>query len=164
MEVYNLDVAGLVRRIRRFRYETVKAASSALAHTTEPDVTRLGSYLDAVITYLDWVVAQPQLDLPESSPEIIDLGPLEDLAMPENESLVDLENLWKALLVEIGESQSARMMTGIIEHDEQRMRAILEKMGQFLDNYVAVIHPLDLPESAPKRPQTGPGRRGTRGG
>jgi hypothetical protein len=90
MIVYNYQVAGLIRRLRRFRFESVKAASSGLAHVSGHDLVRARAYLKAVISYLDWVVSQPQLDLPESTPTSIDLGEPEALEMPENESLVDM--------------------------------------------------------------------------
>ena len=160
MKVYNMDVAGVIRRARRFRYETVKAVSSALASMSEADMLRAKSYLAAVSTYLDHVVSQPQLDLPESSPFEIDLGEPDALLLPENESLVDLLMMYDALEKEIGNSQSARQSTGVISHDEKRIRALVEKMGRFLDDYVASVLPLDLPESAPLRAMTGAGRTG----
>ena len=160
MDVYNIDVAGCIRRMRRFQEETIKAASSGLANTSAADMGRAVSYLAAITAYLDHVVSQPQLDLPEWSPKIINLGEAEVMAMPENESLVDLMTLWQAMEVEIANSQSSRQATGIVSHDENRMRAIIAKAESFLTSYVAVIQPLDLPESAPLRDQTGPGRTG----
>lgn len=160
MKVYNMDVAGIIRRLRRFRYETVKAVSSSLANVSEADFARAKSYLEALTKYLNWIVAQPQLDLPESSPREIDLGEPEALTLPENEALVDLMNLYDVFEIEIGHSQSARQSTGIISHDEVRIRALIEKMNRFLDDYVAEVLPLDLPESAPLRPVTGEGRTG----
>jgi hypothetical protein len=161
MIVYNYQIAGLIRRLRRFRFESVKAASSALAHVTEHDLTRARAYLAAVVSYLDWVVSQPQLDLPESTPREIDLGDAEKLTMPENESLVDMMIMYDLLESEIGNSQSARLGDSIISHDETRFRSIVDKMELFLTDYVEVHLPLDLPESSPLRAQTGPGRKGT---
>lgn len=160
MQVYNYQVAGLIRRLRRFRYETVKAASSALASVNDADFTRAKSYLNAAGMYVDWVVSVPQLDLPESSPRIIDLGEPEELPLAENEALIDLMTMYDLLELEIGNSQSARMGDSMISHDEKRVRALLEKMDLFLDNYVSAVLPLDVPESTPKRAQTGPGRTG----
>lgn len=160
MIVNNHDVAGVIRRLRRFKFETVKSASSALASVSEADFTRAKAYLSSVTTYLNWIVSQPQLDLPESSPMNIDLGDAEVLDIPENESLVDLISMYDAMEKEIGSSQSARMATGIISHDEARVRALIAKMEAFLDSYVAEVLPLDLPESAPLRASTGAGRTG----
>lgn len=160
MIVYNYQVAGIIRRLRRFRYETVKAASSALAHVNEHDLQRARTYLSAVTSYVDWVVSQPQLDLPESTPREIDLGAPESLDMPENESLVDMMVMYDLLELEIGNSQSARLGDSLVTHDEQRIRSLIAKMEAFLTSYVEVNLPMDLPESAPLRGQTGAGRTG----
>ena len=160
MKTYNMDVAGLVRRMRRFRYEMCKSASSNLANVSGHDFTRSEEYLQAITQYLDWVVSQPQLDLPELSPREIDLGDAEKLDMPENESIVDMMRLYDALEYEVAHSQSSRQSTGLISHDERRMRDILQKMSAFLSNYVSVILPLDLPESVPSRSMSGPGKTG----
>ena len=160
MIVNNMDVAGLIRRIRRFRYETVKAASSSLANLSNADIGRLTSYLSALTTYANWVVSQPELDLPESSPMTYDLGDAESLPVPENESLVDLETMWRLLEIELGNSQSARMPANLISHDERRLREIIAKSESFLADYASQVQPLDLPESAPLRANTGAGRTG----
>ena len=160
MKVYNYQVAGLVRRLRRFRYETVKSASSALASVNSSDFGRAKSYLEAVTAYVNWIVSQPQLDLPESTPREIDLGEAETVSMPENEALVDLMTMYDLLELEIGNSQSARMGDSMISHDEGRVRALIAKMNLFLDDYITQIQPLDLPESSPLRAQTGHGRVG----
>lgn len=160
MKVFNYQIAGLIQRLRRFRFETVKAASSGLAHVNEHDMRRAEAYLNAAETYLNWVVSQPQLDLPESSPREIDLGDPEKVDMPENEALVDLMRMYDLMEVEIGNSQSARLGDSVISHDEKRVRDLIAKMRAFLLDYVAQVLPLDLPESAPLRPQTGAGRVG----
>lgn len=160
MQTYNYQIAGLIRRLRRFRFETVKAASSGLAHVNEHDLRRAGQYLDAAESYLNWITSQPQLDLPESSPRLIELGEMEELDMPENESLVDMMVMYELMEKEIGDSQSSRLGDSIISWDESRLRAMIEKMRLFLSDYVQNVLPMDLPESAPMRDQTGHGRQG----
>lgn len=160
MIVNNLDVAGLVRRLRRFQMEIIKSASSSLAAVSVSDFTRAKSYLAALDTYINWVVAQPALDLPETAPKEIDLGEQEKFEQVDNEALLDLINLYEAAEVEIANSQSARMATGLINHDEKRIRAIIAKMNAFLDGYVKSILPLDLPESSPSQANSGHGKRG----
>lgn len=160
MIVNNMDIAGVISRMRRFRYETIKAVSSGVANVSSSDVTRLKSYTGAITTYLDWMVSVPTLDLPESSPRNYDAGEPEQLDLPENESLVDVMRLYDVAEIEIGNSQSARLATGIIEHDELRLRNIIAKMEAFIDGYIATVQPLDLPESAPLRANTGGGRTG----
>ena len=160
MIVNNMDIAGVIARMRRFRYETIKAVSSGVANVSSADVERLKSYSAAITEYLDWMVSTPVLDLPESSPRDYDLGEPEQVSLPENEALVDIMRLWDVAEIEIGNSQSARNATSIISHDEVRIRNIVGKMEAFIDGYVSRVQPLDLPESAPLRPNTGVGRTG----
>jgi hypothetical protein len=159
MVVNNMDIAGLVRRMRRFKEEVHKCQSSSLMHTTNKDLDRFRSYLNALVFYFDWMVAQPQQDLPEWHPKDIDLGEPEQLSLPENEALVDLIQQLDALEAEMAYSQSARMHTSVMQHDETRFREIVAKIDAYIDNYVATIQPLDMPESTPRREMTGAGRR-----
>ena len=159
MIVQNMDIAGIVRRIRRFKEEVHKCNSSNLSHTTAKDLERFFSYLNALVQYFDWMVSQPQQDLPESHPTDFDLGVGEEFPLPENEALADLIHQLDALEAELGFSQSARMHSSIMPPDETRFREIVSKVEAFLKNYVEVIQPLDLPESSPQRAATGAGRR-----
>jgi len=87
--VYNHDVAGLHRRTNRFIEELQRSASSGGSQVSGHDMTRLGTYLQAITTYTDWVVSQPQLDLPETHPREWELDPNPTVADIENESVVD---------------------------------------------------------------------------
>ena len=71
LDTYNHDIAGIARRSHRFIYEMFKCVSSGGAFVNTFDQNRWASYLDATDTYIDHVVAQPQLDLPESHPRKI---------------------------------------------------------------------------------------------
>jgi hypothetical protein len=157
--VNNMDVAGLVRRIRRYKYEINKCVSASLMHTTAADVGRFFSYIGAIRKYFDWMVAQPQQDLPESHPTDYDLGEPEKLATPENEALADLITQFDALETEMTFCQSARMHTSVMPHDEKRFRDILTKIENFITDYIQTVQPLDMPESTPLQAMTGPGRR-----
>lgn len=156
----NHDIAGFVRRMRRFKYEWAKSASGNVAFVSEADADRLRSYLRGLLAYKAWFQTQPILDLPETSPREIDLGEAEQLAMPENEAIVDIMEHWDILEYELIHSQSSRMPARLISHDERRADQLLEKMSRFLEDYIMQIQPLDLPESSPLRGDVGPGRRG----
>lgn len=159
MIVQNTDIAGLIRRIRRYKYEVHKSNSAGLMFTTDADMQRFQSYLMSLNRYFDWMVDQPMQDLPESHPTDVDLGEAEKLPLPENEALADLIAQLDALETEIGLSQSARMHTSIMRHDEKRFRDITQKLANFLRDYVSEVQPLDVPESSPLRAMTGPGRK-----
>jgi hypothetical protein len=158
--VYNHDVAGLHRRMNRFIGEMAACASTNLSQLSDFDRTRLQTYLDAVRTYVAWVVAQPQLDLPETSPRSYPLEPDAVIPVVENEALIDIMNLLQLARDETVNGQSARMPAGLIKFDVSRLSAVIDKVDAFLTQYVAIVTPLDLPETSPQRAITAPGRTG----
>lgn len=159
--VNNHDVAGIARRINRFIVEARDCQSNAQAKISDADVARLKSYHGALVSYIHHVGAQPQLDMPESSPRAILLDPSPAVPLLENDDLIDLMALYVAAREEIVNSQSARMSSSLLTFDRLRCENLIKKADDFLVNYVAKVSPLDLPESSPMREQSGPGRTGT---
>lgn len=161
-QTYNHDVAGILRRVHRFMYELYKSVSAGGAFVNQFDQARWNQYLDAIDIYVDHVVAQPQLDIPESHPRKIEvvLLPDEEIRNVENESLIDGMYYLKLLCVEVADSQSSRMGAGLLSFDEARIRALVSKGRNLLQQYVAQVQPLDLPESSPAREMSGQGQRG----
>lgn len=159
-QVYNCDVDGLARRINRNIVEIIKSQSGGVSLTVSFDVVRWGSYLNAVEAYLDYVVSQPQIDLPETHPLPVTLLPAPTIPMMENESAYDLAQLFDTMREEVVNSQSARMPSGLISHDELRLRSYISRGKKFLTDYITLVDPLDLPESSPMAPMTGAGQKG----
>lgn len=158
--VYNMDVIGIYERLNRFIEEVTKAVSSNLSLTNEFDIGRLQSYLDSVDRYHAWIVAQPQMDLPETSPRAYTLkAPPPEIEI-ENEDMDDCLRQLRAARDEIINSQSARMPAGLIKPDSLRLTACIAKTRAFLADYVLPTQPLDLPESTPAQPMSGAGRTG----
>lgn len=162
LETYNHDVSGIVHRVKRFQYELFKSASSGGAFVNTFDQARWAKYLDAVDTYVDHVVAQPQVDLPETHPRkiIMDLMPDDAITTVENESIRDVIYYLQLMMLEAADSQSSRMSAGLLTFDENRIRALNEKARRLLNDYVAQVQPLDLPESSPTRAMSGAGKSG----
>lgn len=162
VETYNHDVAGICTRIHRFVVETKKSVSAGMAQVNEFDQARLAQYLDAIDGYTDWVVGQPQLDLPETHPRKLEvtLMPDDEVEDIENESLRDVARLWKLAILEMASSQSSRAGSGLVKYDEARLRAIVQKTRALLETYIKTIDPLDLPESSPAYPMSGSGKTG----
>lgn len=158
--VYNHDVVGAYNRINRFIEEMVKSVSGGVSQMNSFDVVRLKSYLDAVDRHHDWVVAQPQLDLPETAPRAYALEVPPATPDVENEDVNDLVRLFVLTRDELTNSQSSRQGSGFIGFDSVRLRAIITKARAFLTSYVEVVQPLDLPESSPKELVSGPGHGG----
>jgi len=160
MKIFNHDIASLVRRLRRFKEEVVYSVSSGISEMGEHDLARINSYLVAAKSFKAWMVAQPILDLPETSPMEIELASMPELSTIENDDLALIHNLMNLTEQELLSSQSARRSTGLISHDSARFDSYIIKMENFLVNYVAANAPLDLPESSPSFAVSGQGRTG----
>lgn len=158
--VNNHDIAGLNSRMNRFIEELVKSVSSGTSQLNQFDQQRLTTYLDAIDTYHGWVIAQPNLDLPETHPRAITLTQVVPPITVENDSINDLVRLLTIARDEIVNSQSARDAAGLNPFDSARLRNIINKSRKFLSDYIVPTNPLDLPESSPAVAQSGPGRTG----
>ncbi len=146
---YNHDVAGLVQRWNQFIEEVWKAASNGVSQMSQFDQDRLGSMLDAIDAYQVWVVSQPQLDLPETTPRPITLDDFPDVTSVENEEINDITRMMILGRDELINSQSSRMPSGLIKYDAARSTSYVAKIRNFLATYVAKTTPLDLPASSP---------------
>jgi len=157
----NHDLVGLDNRLNRFLVELHKAVSANQGDETYPfDVARMLSYLDAAQVYHNWMVAQPQLDLPETAPRMYKLMERPELPQVENESVNDMIRMFIIMRDEICCSQSARRPCGMNQFDSARFTSILLKMRNFITDFVQVATPLDMPESSPMMPSSGAGRGG----
>ena len=158
--VYNDDVDGLQRRINRFITELANSASAGVSLTSTFDQGRLQSYLNALITYHDWIMAQPQLDLVETNDKKIILEADPVVQDVENEDVDDVINLLVRARDELINSQSARMPSGLVSFDSARFMALVTKAGNFLTAYIQTTTPIDLPQSSPQDPVQDTGKRG----
>lgn len=158
--VLNHDIVGIWNRINRFIEEMIKAVSSSLSQTSVFDLNRLESYLTAIDVYHNWVISQPQLDLPETHPHPWPLSEPPEVPHLENEELNDALRIMLLTRDELANSQSARMPSGLVNFDTIRLRQNVEKVRRFLADYIRRMPALDLPESSPQAPVSGPGRGG----
>jgi len=156
----NTDIDGLVRRANRVIFEISRSQSSNVSQTISFDVTRSKSYVDGLRRYIQHVVSQPLLDLPETGPTLVDLPPKIVIPAMENESSYDMCVMVKLLVDEASDSQSSRLPSNFIPFDTARFNAILDKMDAFINNFITVVDPLDLPESSPGMALTPSGLRG----
>jgi hypothetical protein len=157
---YNCDVDGLVRRINRAIVEMTKSQSGGVSLSISFDVIRWRTYVQGLETYIDYVTSQPQLDLPETHPMPLALPTPPVIPQMENESAYDMAVLFDTMREEIANSQSSRMPSGLISHDEVRFRSYLARATNFINSYITVIDPLDLPDSSPMAPAPTTGQKG----
>ena len=160
MKVRNHDIVSLIRRMRRFEIELAKSVSSGVSELSKFDLDRLAKYIEAIKKFKAYSVAQPELDLPESSPLEVDLGEMPDLVNVENDDIAYILNLFRVFKIELINSQSARRSAGMISHDSVRIDTYIQKLEDFVGKFVGETNPLDLPESSPMVPITGAGATG----
>jgi len=159
MDTNNHDVRALHSELNRYVEEVQKAQSANLAVIREADMIRFRSYLARYIEILDWVVAQPQVDLPESHPDVY---VLEEFLAPdklENEVLNTFSTLLSLARKENANSASSRGPSGLLPQDEARQRQYVAKMNALL-GMSEVITPADFPESSPRAAGITDGRGG----
>lgn len=161
-EVMNQDVAGLAERTDEVIYEVAKSQSANLTDLRPFDRTRINEYIEMLKRYAAWVVAAPDVDLPETHPRAYSIKFIsEGVDMDiENKALRDLIRMFQAIITELTNSQSARAASGLTVHDKRRFDLVIQKVEAFLDDYVAQTQPLDMPESAPSSDAVGAGFTG----
>jgi hypothetical protein len=148
-DVYNHDVVGIYNRLNRFIVEIFRSVSANVSQMNAFDQARLQSYLDGIRNYVSWVIAQPQLDLPETTPRkyVLETPPV--VPDVESEEVSDLLRMLILSRDELTDSQSSRTGSGLIPFDHARFMAVIDKSDAFLKTYIQVTSPLDLPESSP---------------
>ena len=160
-EVANHDIAGIAERLDEIIYELLKAQSAGLTDVRDFDRTRIDEYMQLLQRYADWVVSVPNLDLPETHPRMHPINYIsEELNIDiENKALRDVVRMLQALITEMTSAQSAAAASGLTTHDKRRFDQVMEKVRNFMTDYVDQTHPIDMPESAPSSPPVEPGLR-----
>ena len=150
-EVVNADVAGLTERADEVIYEIAKSQSANLTDMRPFDRTRITQYNAMLKRYANWVVSAPDVDLPETHPRMYPVKYIsKDVSDDvENKAVRDLVRFYRSLITELTNSQSARLANGLTSHDKRRFDLVMEKIENFLEEYVDETQPLDMPESAP---------------
>lgn len=154
---YNLDVVYCNDKICRYAGEVIKAVSANVAHVNTFDMERALKYLDDLDAAVAYVLAQPQLDMPETHPRERALQPFPAVPNMENDELDHTVRLLEAARLELINSQSSRLAAGLLPFDAKRVTALVEKNRQWLTTFVAARSPMDLPETSPQQIVTGPG-------
>jgi hypothetical protein len=143
-------------------YEVAKSQSANLTDMRPFDRTRIDEYNAMLNRYAAWVTDAPDIDLPETHPRDY---PIKYISVDvdadvENKALRDLIRMYRSLITELTNSQSARAANGLTVHDKRRFDLVMEKIAKFLNDYVDSTQPLDMPESAPSSEAVGEGYKG----
>lgn len=157
---FNVDVAGLVRRLDRVVTEIIKSQSSPLAQVRTADTERISSYIKEAQSYADFVSRKPELDFPKTHGVALPLAVAPVITGMENDALWDLAQLFDSARFEVANSASSRAPSGLIDPDKKRFDSYMKTASDFLASHIAKTLPLDLPESAPSIPVSERGELG----
>ena len=146
--VANFDIAGAADRIVTFAREVIASQSARQAEFNEHDRTRATSYLDRLESYVG-VIANPSnpLDLPQTHPTSYPMATFpedDEINAIENAEVRDLVRRFKAAHVELINSQSKDRATGIFDHDQSRLEALIENARGIVEFGETSV---DLPEN-----------------
>jgi hypothetical protein len=165
-QVSNMDVAGLCDRTTVYARELI-ASQSAFngGFFLETDRNRLASYLDRLESFATAANAQP-LDLPKIHNvgfSLLKQFPTDsEIEAVENQDVKDILRRFKALWIDMSESQSADLASGINRFDLSRFRSLVESCRSML---AMSGESIDLPENTGNTPvPTTTGSRTTSGG
>jgi hypothetical protein len=157
----NTDVLSIARRLGRAMVEIQKSNSSSVSATSAFDVNRALSYITDLRALVVYVLAAPLLDYPETGPTPIAIPVAPPEMVMENDDLYDLVMQLRIAREEITRSQSTLLSSGLIGFDAVRFNSYLDKAEAFVVKFIqGAKKPLDLPESSPMSPSTGPGLTG----
>lgn len=149
----NLHVSSIIERFDSAIKNVLLCESANVNDLFDDDDRRIVSYNDELRAYMDWVDTRPKLDLPHTHPKVfeIDFVSLDVTRHIQNRNLRDLVRLYEAGIKELGESDSARLSSGIVEHDLVRFNKIMDQVDELL-KFMRATDPLDKPESMPHAP------------
>lgn len=158
--VYNIDVTYLADKLARYAGEVQMSVSSNVAFVNAFDMARLQDYLTDIDAAVAYVLAQPQLDLPESHPMLHAIQSFPEMRDMESDEWDHVVRLLRSGYIELVNSQSARLGAGLMPFDARRVSALIAKTRQWLDDYVSKRSPMDLPETSPQQAMSPAGAAG----
>lgn len=153
-QVSNMDVAGLCDRLSVYANELIHSQSSFNGGLfLEQDRNRTATYIDRLETFAASVSANGSLDLPK----IHNVGYSLLKAFPndaavegvENQDVKDILRRFKALWIELAESQSADLASGMNRFDLERFNSVLNSCRSIIE---LSGNELDLPENVGNTP------------
>ena len=161
-QVSNMDIAGMCDRITVYTRELIASQSAYNGgFFLESDRERLATYLDRLESFATAANSQP-LDLPKIHNvgfSLLKQFPTDtEIEAVENQDVKDIVRRMKALWVDMSESQSADLASGVNRFDLLRFKALIDSCRALL---AMSGDSIDLPENLGNVPVpvTGSGSR-----
>jgi len=153
-QVSNMDVAGLCDRITMYSHELIHCQSAFNGSVIlEQDRNRIATYIDRLESFASSVSSNGSLDLPKIHNvgyALIKAYPSDNITEGvENQDIKDILRRFKAMWIDLSESQSADLVSGLNRFDLERFAAVLDSCRSILELSGTE---LDLPENVGNTP------------
>lgn len=154
VDVRNLHVRSLIERADASIVNILKCESCNSQTLRPADATRFKSYVSELRRWRAFVISEPFLDLPKSHPNVLVLDYVgqDESRHVQNRSCRDLAALFEAVIVELAESESAMLASGLQKFDDDRIVALMDQMDHLIE-FMENDEPYDKPESSPHAPE-----------
>lgn len=153
-QVSNMDVAGLCDRLTMYAHELIHSQSAFNGGLIlEQDRMRIATYIDRLESFAGSVSSNGSLDLPKIHNvgySLIKAFPSDTVTESvENQDIKDILRRFKAMWIDLSESQSADLVSGLNRFDLERLSAVLDSCRSILELSGTE---LDLPENVGNTP------------
>ena len=148
-QIRNNDLVGAVERIDIAVAELARSESADSGGSQVFDRTRIDMYNKQIDEYMDYVVAVTgKVDIPHTYPTNYPIDYISNSLDVDitNKAMRDLIRIYLQMMEQLSKSGSAGWSNGIQTHDYSRYVMIRDKIQSFLNDYVDVVTPIDMPE------------------
>jgi len=156
METLNHDIRLIVRKIDSTIRNIQMSASSGVANINQFDSNRMESYRQDILQALSQAMAEPELDINKSHPEVFVLPPAPEFIKLTNADMEQATVLYLILRYEMINSESSRLASKFEDHDIKKFLPVLTK----IENYEYTGQGEDRPETNPSAPLPAKGKLG----
>lgn len=148
--VKNFHVASLIERLLDARANALRSETANSNDLLDADLERIRSYHGELNSFMEFVRSRPRLDAPHSHPYQFNIEFVgeETPTRVQNRSIRDLSRIYELTIKSLGESDSANIGSGIIEHDFVRFNKFMTQ-ADALVAFMVEVKPLDKPETVP---------------
>ena len=157
METHNHDIEMLHVELCRYIEEALKAQSANLGMIRTQDMNRFLSYIQRYEDFVGFVNGLPEVDSPETHPDIYKLEEYPPVERVENERINMMVRLLDMARKELANSASSRAPSGMLVFDSDRQLSYMAKIRTLLG---LPVQPIDFPESSPRNASITDGRLG----
>ncbi len=144
----NFNIKSIYSQLNIFIVEMQASASAGTQDVLDDDKTRIKSWINALAEYSDKVLkGTKMLDLPNVHPRPKTLEDPPAKSNPVNKFLAELIDMIAEIRDQLMESSSSNISNGLITFDQIRLDNGIQKLDDYMTDFVDMVEPLDEPET-----------------